>query len=206
MGWQLNLLRGNSDRASTSSRAPLARSTELIIEELDGEVLVYDQATDHAHCLTPTAARVWRACDGYTTVEVLANKLDLDGDTVARALEELETSNLLDTGPTPSQGSTRRELTVRLAKVGGVAAAAPLIYSIVAPTPALAASQSFCLALGCSNVGCGTCHQQGCSCCGPGNAGQSSSKLCTADCSVTNCNGGLVMAHCHVALTSTTCN
>jgi hypothetical protein len=202
----MSLLRGRKERASLSSRAPLARSNELITEELDGEVLVYDQASDHAHCLTPTAARVWRACDGYTTVEVLANKLDLDGDVVVRALEELETSGLLDTGPTPAQGSTRRELTAKLAKVGGVVAAAPLIYSIVAPTPALAASQAFCLALGCNNVGCGTCHQHGCSCCGPGNSGTSSSKLCTADCSVTNCNGGLFLNHCNVTLTSTACN
>ena len=50
--------------ASSRSKKPLARSEELVIEELGDELLVYDERTQRAHCLSATAARVWRACDG----------------------------------------------------------------------------------------------------------------------------------------------
>lgn len=184
---------------------PLARSEQLIIEELEDEVLVYDQSTDLAHCLSPTAARVWRACDGYTMTDALANKLGLDDATVARTLEELESCSLFEAGTGPSAGSTRRELTIRMAKVGGVVAATPLIYSIAAPTPALAASEKFCLALGCTQD-CGICHQNKCSCCGPGNKTTSADKICTADCSSINCNDTIRSGHCGTVSPSNACN
>jgi hypothetical protein len=164
MGWQLNL-RGNSDRASISTVAPLARSTDLVIEELDGEILVYDETSARAHCLSKTAARVWRACDGYTTVEVLGNKLDMDDDTVTHALGELESSDLLDAGPS-ANGSTRRELTFRAAKLGAIGASAPLIWSVMAPTPASAATPTPAQCLFYSGDSCDACTGIcGCCCC-----------------------------------------
>ena len=35
---------------------PKARTEQLIVKEVDGEVLVYDLTTDRAHCLNDTAA------------------------------------------------------------------------------------------------------------------------------------------------------
>jgi hypothetical protein len=196
--------RRNTDKASLGPRAPLARTDGLVVEDVGDEVLVYDQRNDQAHCLTREAAMVWRVCDGKTSADELATALELDPETVRLAVEQLDSCGLFDSAPIP--GVTRREATIRMAKAGGVAAAAPLIYSIMAPTPALAASQSFCLSISaCSTAvnGCDACYKAGCVCCGEGTS--SNTKLCTADCSLTNCNPCMVHAHCGGTGTQSSC-
>jgi hypothetical protein len=204
-----------SGKASTRVAAPLARREELVVEDFQDEVLIYDQRNDQAHCLSRDAAMVWRVCDGTAKPAELATALEVDQAVVDRALDELESCGLLETGPVA--GITRREATIRMAKVGGVAAAAPMIYSIMAPTPALAASQGFCLSLSCdpsnptnccfTSGGCGTCHKNGCACCGPGNSTSGGeAKICTADCTTTYCTAAILIAHCGTAGTSPACN
>ena len=131
-------LRRRRRYAEASSSRPLARSEELIVEAVDEDLLVYDQRSDEAHSLSAPAARVWRRCDGRTDIDALSTELDLDSETVVRALAELDDCGLLDAGPVA--GVTRREATTRVAKIGAAAAAAPLIYSIVSPFPAAADS------------------------------------------------------------------
>jgi hypothetical protein len=178
-------------RMKSADQKPLARADELVVEEVGDELLVYDQTNECAHSLGVAAARVWRACDGERSAKALSTELDMDADTVRRALEELEECNLLDDGQ-PLTGITRREATLKGAKLGAAAASAPLIYSILAPVPAMAATQQYCLALGCTD-GCGECHQAGCACCGPGG---NEDKICTQDCTSTNCNEAIIKARC----------
>ena len=85
--------------ASSRSKKPLARSEELVIEELGDELLVYDESTHRAHCLSATAARVWRACDGQRTPDALCAELGLDAGSVARALAELAACELFEGAP-----------------------------------------------------------------------------------------------------------
>jgi hypothetical protein len=170
---------------------PVARADELVVEEVGDELLVYDQTNECAHSLGVEAARVWRACDGEISVDALSTKLEMDRDTVARALEELDECNLLDHGQQLT-GMTRREATLKTAKLGAAAAGGSLIYSILAPVPAMAATQVYCLGLGCTQ-GCGTCHQAGCACCGPGG---NEDKICVQDCSSTFCNESIIKARC----------
>lgn len=186
MGWPG---RKNGSHA-THVRKPLARAEGLVVEEAGDEVLIYDEQTAEAHCLTRQAAAVWRACDGRTTASEMAAKLELEDDTVERALTELERCELLEVPAVAGKvreenpGVTRREATLRFAKVGAAAAAAPLIYSIAAPTPAMAQSQAFCLSQGCGH-GCDQCFGVNCCCCCPGSGDL---KHCTADCTTTNCS------------------
>ncbi len=151
--------------AKSASLAPLARAEELVVEEIGDERLVYDLRVNRAHSLSGTATQVWQRCDGKTTIATIAAQLELDADTVARALDELESCDLLDTGG--GLGTTRRELGVRIAKVGGAVAAAPLILSLTAP-PALALltpTVEFCTNGGASH-GCGIdCNARSCCCC-----------------------------------------
>jgi hypothetical protein len=157
-----------------SGEAPLARSDDLIVEELGDEILIYDTDADRAHSLSADAAKIWRSCDGSTSRDQLVAGLGLDSDTVARALDELGRCELLVQPPTlapVAEGSTRREVTIKLAKVGAAAAAAPLIVSVAAPPPALAVTLAQCLALT-SSGNCGTspggCSSvTGCCCCTP---------------------------------------
>jgi hypothetical protein len=197
--------------ARITDQKPVARTDAIVVEELGEELLVYDQNNDTAHSLGVVAARVWRACDGETSAQDLSARLDLDADTVTRALEELDECNLLGNGE-QRDGMTRREATLKTAKVGAGIASAPLIYSILAPMPALAATQQYCLSIfsECTSdvdaTGCGVCHMAGCSCCGPGSVQGPGIKLCTADCSTTNCSPQVIFVHCGVDQPSASCN
>jgi hypothetical protein len=155
---------------SNMGEGPLARSSDLIIEELGDEVLVYDTENDRGHSLSPEAAKVWNNCNGKTTAERLSAKLGLERETVDQALDELSACQLLETRPTiVADGSTRREVTIKMAKVGAAAAAAPLILSVASPTPSMAASLNFCIQFSSGNCGgnSGCSKSVGCCCCVP---------------------------------------
>src|SRR5262245_58695088 len=92
---------------------PLARSDDLVVEEIGDELLIADRANNRAHSLNALAAKVWRACDGETTTDQLVETLDADPEAVAHALAELSDCGLLETdGPTivGNGGMTRRDL------------------------------------------------------------------------------------------------
>src|SRR3954452_18704202 len=133
-----NRRNGHAHQASTSTTLkPMARAEELIVQEVEDEVLVYDQWNSVAHCLSADAARIWRACDGEKSESEIAAALNLDVDVVVLALEELDNQVLLVAGTGPARdedGATRREFGIKAAKLGGAVAVAPVIYSIVAPT------------------------------------------------------------------------
>jgi hypothetical protein len=132
---------------------PLARSPEnnLLVRELERELLVYDLARHRAHCLNRTAALVWQGCDGRSTVADLGRRLEAElaipgGEgAVWLALRQLRRAHLLVEPvdpPAAPEGSTRRCTRRQAARRLGLAAAAllPLVTSIVAPTPAMAAT------------------------------------------------------------------
>jgi hypothetical protein len=200
VGWK-NRKRSVANDSSRTLNKPLARADDLVIEELGDELLVYDLKGDRAHSLGASAALVWRACDGETKVEALSAKLELDDETVARALLELRECRLLD-GEVVADGSmTRRDLGFRTAKLGAAAATLPMIVSIVAPTAAMAVTptEEFCQSITETGHGCGECHKFGCCCCEPpGTTGSSVTKPCHANCTdhpdcnigtQPNCNG-----------------
>ncbi len=47
----------------------------LIVHEMDDEILLYDPQIDRTHRLNPTAAMIWRLCDGSKTPEEMARSL-----------------------------------------------------------------------------------------------------------------------------------
>jgi hypothetical protein len=129
-------------------KMPQARRSGLIIQEVDSEILIYDQNTDKAHCLNQTAAKVWKYCDGETTLADACSSLSRDLETpvdeklVWYAVDQFSKDNLLEKEfefPTfIIPGMNRRQMVRTL----GLAAivAVPLVTSIVAPTPAQAAT------------------------------------------------------------------
>ena len=140
---------------STSKKAPfpLALTERLVVEDLDGETLVYDLNRHHAHCLNRTAARLWRLCNGRRSTPDLTEQLSdfagpgLDQHHVSDALRKLRAANLVEMPrePQPDQSVRRRAALTRLVRLGGSLASLPTIISIVAPTAAQAAS---CLSQG----------------------------------------------------------
>ena len=125
---------------------PLSRSAGILFEEVDGEIVVYDQENDRAHRLNGTAARVWKLCDGRRSVPDLAAALAGDGgsrdeELVQLALDELAGARLLAEPASPGPDAvTRREAMQRLARVASVGLLLPVVTSISAPTPADAQS------------------------------------------------------------------
>ena len=125
--------------ALTTTPTPKAKNERLIVREIDGETLVYDLGRHAASCLNEFAARVWRECDGETSVAAIAAALGEDVGAVWLALHQLTKAQLLTEAiafpPDMSAAKSRREVGGRL----GLGAAA-LVTSIVAPMPAQAAS------------------------------------------------------------------
>ena len=109
-------------------------------EQLGDEASVYDWARAQVHALNPTAAWVWRLCDGATSRDAIAAALRVEmgipeADAVVDlTLKQLARVHLLEL-PVELRGDrsapTRRWLLGR----GVAAAMLPAIYSIVAPSP-----------------------------------------------------------------------
>jgi len=126
---------------------PKSRTKDLVVSEMADELLVYDLKTDKCHCLNKTAYFIWQNCDGKTTPNKIAAKLDTNApaDSVEHitiaALAKLERADLLE-GSTIYAGmirqTSRREVIRRLSLAGAVAL--PVVSSIVAPTAATAQS------------------------------------------------------------------
>jgi len=122
---------------------PLARAG-VIVRSIGDEVVVYDHQSHVAHCLNRTAALVFQNADGHRSVRDLAALLsggtgDLHDDLVRETLERLAAANLLESAPLPvPERPSRREV---LRQVGlGVAVLAPVVASLLVPTPAEAAA------------------------------------------------------------------
>ncbi len=129
---------------------PLARKKGLVIQEMPGEVLVYNTETHRAHCLNSTAAFVWRACDGNNSTREIAKLMgsqfaaDIPEDMIRMAVGQLGKDDLLDGAfPVEIKNISRREVMRKM----GIAAvvALPVIASIVAPGTASAGSACGCL-------------------------------------------------------------
>lgn len=128
---------------------PQVREDGLVVQELADETVVYDLDRHQAHCLNPTAALVWRHCDGRTTVAEMAARLDealniRDGVPLVRlALVQLDRAHLLcerSRGVGEAARVSRRAVARQLGLTAGLAVLLPLVTSIVAPTPAMAAT------------------------------------------------------------------
>ena len=139
-------------KRETNQLIPEARKKGLVVQELSGEVLVFDRERNKAHCLNPTAALVWNHCDGKTSVADIARAIQdevnapVDEDVIWIGLDQLSKSHLLQERaslPEEKAGLSRREVMRRIGFAAAVAL--PVVTSIMAPTAAQAAN---CLASG----------------------------------------------------------
>jgi hypothetical protein len=126
---------------------PLARKENIVVQEAENEVLVYDLNTNQAHCLNSTAAFVWQACDGSKSIETISAALaeksgkQVPQEVVWMAIEQLQEKDLVSAGAAPS-GSTRRDA---LKKFGLAAMIAlPIVASLAAPTSVMASTSCTC--------------------------------------------------------------
>jgi hypothetical protein len=159
---------------SKNQARPTSRKKDIVVQEYNNEILIYDLSLHKAFSLNETSALVWQACDGSKTVSEISRQISkqlkspVTEDFVWLALDQLKQDNLLeeDTVPAnPFEGLSRREV---IRKVGYASLVAlPVIASLVAPTAIMAQSTN-CAAVSGRTNGC-TCTANGqcaSACCG----------------------------------------
>ena len=127
---------------------PKAREDGLIVREMADEVLIYDTTCDRATALNPFAALVWAACDGVSDNLAITARLRAENgsastaDDVDQALTLLDKAHLLDRSTVPAAAVVAAASRRKFIGQTGLAAAlaVPVITSILAPTPAQAAT------------------------------------------------------------------
>jgi hypothetical protein len=132
---------------------PLAKKENIVIQELDNEVLIYDLNINKAFCLNETSAIIWQLCDGTKTVseisQAVGNKFNstVSEDFVWLALEQFRKDKLMTNDfegvfEEVFKGQTRREVIRKVALASMVAL--PVVSSIIAPT-AINAQSGTCI-------------------------------------------------------------
>lgn len=119
---------------------PKSRKENLVIQELEGEVLIYDLEKNKAFCLNETSALVWQSCDGNRTIAEITDTVgkqlnsQVNEDIVWLALDQLSKESLVEKeveSQSKFRGLSRREV---IKQVGlGTMVALPLIAAITAP-------------------------------------------------------------------------
>lgn len=128
---------------------PVSRKSDLVTQEHEKEILIYDLLIDKAYSLNETSSLIWNLCDGKNSVAEISSNLSkklnssVNEDFVWLALEQLKKDNLLANGEDISidfGGLSRREV---IRKAGFTTLILlPVISSVVSPIAIQAASVS----------------------------------------------------------------
>jgi hypothetical protein len=131
---------------------PKSRQNDLVVQQSNKELLMYDLTNNRAFCLNEAAALVWLECDGKTDVSTISEKLSkkLKGNAspefVKLALGQLANENLLadnDFWLSQTAEVSRRSA---IKKIGfGTLLVLPIITAITAPKAIQAASNATCV-------------------------------------------------------------
>lgn len=171
---------------------PVSRQSDILTQDLENELLIYDLQINKAYCLNQTSAMVFQLSDGVRTVseisELMSRKLGIlfSEEFVWLALQDLEKENLLRKSEEMTDylvSLSRREMV----KKAGLAsmAALPIIASVIAPSAVAAQSNSSvrCLVPGdCPSGNCASTFflPVGMFCCPAGNGGAQPGPIGTA--------------------------
>lgn len=175
---------------------PLSRKDEIVVQELNGEVLIYDLRTNKALCLNETSSLVWEACDGNKNVSEISQSISrklnapANEDLVWLALDQLKKEKLIANSEEiipDFNGMSRRDVVKKIGFASLVAV--PVITSLV--TPVAAQTGSVC-AGDCTctrNDGIGLA-------CAPPNTGGCSTTIAGCTCRASNSGGGNLNGTC----------
>lgn len=124
---------------------PVARQDNLVVQELPGELLIYDLNINKAYCLNDTSRRIWELCDGRTTLAEARTKLaktlfsPVDNQVIFLALAEFEKQGLIVTGSLAGTGVPRVSRRSLMNTALKASIALPLVAAVAAPASAQAA-------------------------------------------------------------------
>ncbi len=204
------------------SNKPESRQSDILVQDLDDELLIYDLQVNKVFCLNQTSALVFQLCDGARTAleisELMSKKLGLliSEEFVWLALQELEKKNLLGHSGELTDHLTSLSRRKMIKSVGlSSMAALPIIASVAVPT---AAQQDSTLPLFSRCSVPGNCMSNNCAstsylpvgmfCCPPGNGGTQSGAIGTANglTCFDSCSQAALSVCCSGVATPTTCD
>ncbi|MBX7173885.1 MAG: PqqD family protein [Pyrinomonadaceae bacterium] len=119
---------------------PINRQSNIVIQELENEILIYDLNRNEAFCLNETAGIIWQLCDGTKTVAEISQAVgkkfnaNVSEGFVWLALEQLKKDKLIESQvapPTEFAGMNRREIVRKIGFASMVAL--PVVASLIAP-------------------------------------------------------------------------
>ena len=126
---------------------PQSRQSNIVVQDFEKEVLIYDLKINKAFCLNETSAMIWQLCNGKRTVEEISQSLTkklkqpITEDVIWLALDGFKKDNLLENNEQfeiDFNSLSRRQV---IKKVGFASMIIlPIVLSIVAPSAAMAQS------------------------------------------------------------------
>jgi hypothetical protein len=175
---------------------PKTRNENIVVQEIENEILIYDLELNKAFCLNETSAIIYQLCDGKNSIadisSSIAKKLNqpINDELIWLALDGFKKDNLLENNEqfeVDFNGLTRRQV---IKKVGfGSLVILPIISSVVAPVAGATASLAPLFAACTTNSDCASnfCTNGPPRCCVPGTGGIRGANVC-CDGTPTNCN------------------
>src|SRR6476620_5693303 len=94
-------------------KLPLARNTNIIVQEAGKELLIYDLNIHQAFNLNETSKIIYRHCNGKTSLVELKRKYKFTDDLIYFALEELQQYNLIESEKINYFGKLTRRQVIR---------------------------------------------------------------------------------------------
>jgi hypothetical protein len=129
------------------SNYPNSRQSNLVVQEIESELLIYDLQINKAFCLNKTSALVWQFCDGTNSIAEIGElmsrnlKLNVSEEFVWLALDDLKKNGLLEKSETFEinfSGLNRRQIVKKVGLASLIML--PIVTSVIAPTAAQAQS------------------------------------------------------------------
>ncbi|MEZ5346342.1 MAG: PqqD family protein [Pyrinomonadaceae bacterium] len=120
---------------------PIVRTSNILLQEIAGETLVYDLARNKAFCLNESSSLIWKLCDGTRSVAEIAEQVSrkmssvITEDFVWLAIQQFKNDNLLEDNDFEIPvfgGMSRREVIRRVGLASAIAL--PLISAMVVPS------------------------------------------------------------------------
>lgn len=175
---------------------PKTKNENIVVQEMDNEILIYDLKTNKAFCLNETSAMIYNLCDGKKSIAEISQHLKqklnqpITEDLIWLALDSFKKDNLLEQSEQFEinfNGLSRRQVVKKIGLASMVML--PIISSIIAPTAAHGASLAPLFAACTSPTDCASnfCTQGPPRCCVPGTQGIRGANVC-CDGTTANCN------------------